>query len=391
MIEDKDKKALDDFLEHIDCLDELNKWIDNEFNVFDVLKISRTEIRHSNVLAWLLDASETHTLGDYFFSKVIRAIIANDSDGKYNKTKLCLLDYSSFKVYREYANIDILLVSEKEQTIVVIENKVGSNEHSDQLNKYRTFINEKYPNFDKMFVYLTVNGDAPSDEDNWSILTYQDILRILEDVLSQKELSVPVKLFIENYRDSLRRYVVEDKELKEICNKIYERFKDAIDLINSNADMNSFKNDIAKGIQRALKEYDSEGKIKYQGKTAFTTDEMDEIIPNYTDDIKGSWGNEYMYSNWLEIAWDKHIVIHFELSGMNLNEKQTDVAKKLIELCKPKNKNIKFVWKRLLNYKKTITDNEENVEEVACIYTKSLIDELIKKQHEIYLELKKEA
>ena len=59
------EKALQDFLLDIDCLDALLPWT-GKFNLFDVLKISRTEIRHSNVLSWLLSANENHGLGDSY-------------------------------------------------------------------------------------------------------------------------------------------------------------------------------------------------------------------------------------------------------------------------------------------------------------------------------------
>ena len=58
-----DEQALQNFLLDIDCLDELKQWAE-KFNIFDVLKISRTEIRHSNMLAWLFDANETQSMGD---------------------------------------------------------------------------------------------------------------------------------------------------------------------------------------------------------------------------------------------------------------------------------------------------------------------------------------
>ena len=53
-IEKKDEEALREFLADIECLDALSPWTER-FNIFDILKISRTEIRHSNMLAWLLD------------------------------------------------------------------------------------------------------------------------------------------------------------------------------------------------------------------------------------------------------------------------------------------------------------------------------------------------
>ena len=46
-----DKEALLKFMQDSDCLNDLSKWT-KEFNMFDVLKISRTEIRHSNILGW---------------------------------------------------------------------------------------------------------------------------------------------------------------------------------------------------------------------------------------------------------------------------------------------------------------------------------------------------
>ena len=37
-----------------------------DFNTFDVLRYSDYEIRHSNVLAWLLQPGATHGIGDEF-------------------------------------------------------------------------------------------------------------------------------------------------------------------------------------------------------------------------------------------------------------------------------------------------------------------------------------
>lgn len=51
------EEALQNFLLDIGCLDELLPWT-GKFNLFDVLKISRTEIRHSNMLGWILNPNE---------------------------------------------------------------------------------------------------------------------------------------------------------------------------------------------------------------------------------------------------------------------------------------------------------------------------------------------
>lgn len=72
------EKVLQDFLLDIECLEELLPWTEN-FNLFNVLKISRTEIRHSNMLAWLMDPNENHGLGDAFLKGVLQKLIEKDS------------------------------------------------------------------------------------------------------------------------------------------------------------------------------------------------------------------------------------------------------------------------------------------------------------------------
>ena len=113
---------------------------------------------------------------------------------------------------------------------------------------------------------------------------------------------------------------------------------------------------------------------------------MNEIIPKYQNGIKGSWGTDQMYYNWIE-TWNNTMFIHFELSGDNINDEQIEVAQKLIDIAKPKNKNIPFKWKRLINIKKQLDEND--VEESAYENAKLLIDELLKKEYEIYLKMTK--
>ncbi len=97
MIENKEEKALQDFLLDIECLDELLPWI-RKFNLFYMLKISKTEIRHSNMLAWLLNPNENHGLGDAYFRGIFQKLVENDLNGRYDIFKILLLDMFSFSV-----------------------------------------------------------------------------------------------------------------------------------------------------------------------------------------------------------------------------------------------------------------------------------------------------
>ena len=124
---ESDKEALLKFMQDADCLDSLSKWTNN-FNIFDVLKISKTEIRHSNILSWLIDPNENHGLGDSFLYGII-ALLSKELD---HKTALHFLssDLYSYNVFREWNHIDILLISNQNRVVLARENKVGSHEHN---------------------------------------------------------------------------------------------------------------------------------------------------------------------------------------------------------------------------------------------------------------------
>lgn len=54
-----EERAIKELLLDELCFGELRDWT-GTVNVFDVLKSSRVEIRHSNVLAWLLNPKANH-------------------------------------------------------------------------------------------------------------------------------------------------------------------------------------------------------------------------------------------------------------------------------------------------------------------------------------------
>lgn len=235
-----DKEELLRFMQEADCLESLSKWT-NEFNMFDVLKISRTEIRHSNMLGWLLDPNESHGLGDTFLYRVVSKLSQNID----SQTALRFLsaDFYSFNVYREWNHIDILLISHQYKLVMAIENKVGSHEHNSnqkdesQLITYKRKINSQYNDYTKIFIYLTPDGERPSD-DEWILLDYSDIVAILEKVYASKHNSMgtEVSLLIKNYINNIKRNVIMDQELVNLCNSIYNKYRRALDLIFENRD-----------------------------------------------------------------------------------------------------------------------------------------------------------
>ena len=63
----KEKDFLEKFILNNPELDKLESML-SDFNLFETLNLVNTEIRHSNVLSWLLNPNENHGLGTYFLN-----------------------------------------------------------------------------------------------------------------------------------------------------------------------------------------------------------------------------------------------------------------------------------------------------------------------------------
>ncbi len=97
-MDNENEIAIKEFLLDIDCLEALSKWSE-KFNLFDVLKISRTEIRHSNMLAWFLTPYENHGFGDKILKGFVQYTIKKSSSDEDIFSKL-LMDYHNFIIQR---------------------------------------------------------------------------------------------------------------------------------------------------------------------------------------------------------------------------------------------------------------------------------------------------
>lgn len=362
-----DEQALQNLLLDINCLNELLPWTE-KFNLFDVLKISRAEIRHSNMLAWLLDANENHGLGDEFFKGVVQRLIENNSESKYNVFKVLLLDFFSFSVYREWKGIDLLLVSDTEKTLIAIENKVGSHEHSDQLNRYRETLSEIYPKYTQILVFLTPEGEAPSDSENWDTLTYTDVVEVLEDIYRHNELAPDVDLIIRNYMEVIRRDIVDDQQLIDICNKIYNKHKKAFDLIYDNR--TDIRHRIIGYVRETMQKLSDDGKIICSENTSgkwvcFYTQVMKELLPDLQE-ANSSWGTNKIYCYWLDCN-ESGFYAAFELGGWNVPDAQKETVLKIINAVKPNDKNKdSFRYKRLYSKNYEIEDMDDLEQSVRC-------------------------
>ena len=226
-------KSLDDLLR--DPLFEELETGANQFNIFEALGAVRQELRHSDFLAFLLDPRRPHGVGDLFAKRLLQSAIRNKDNSAipFNSVELDIWSLGELEVRREWQNIDILLRDERHQLLVPIENKVGTEEHSDQLRRYWDAVSSSEPDsWKKIGLYITPSGDAPSST-NYLPVEYAQIADVLEGVLKTRGslLDDEVRILIRHYVQMLGRHIVNDSEVASLCQQIYRKHKQALDLI----------------------------------------------------------------------------------------------------------------------------------------------------------------
>ena len=233
-------------------LDRLGELIEKQRNEFDALnfvgQLSRLgggralwgqEEFHSRMLAWLLDPRQGHGLGDRFLNPfLLRAGVRPTAHST---------DWSATKVVREWGNavdgqpgrLDILIVNEAQRFLCAIENKVFSNEHSEQLTRYRKALELSHPTFAKYHLFLTRVGDIPFREEEreyWTPLTYSMIHDIVRQIVEDNDNSPneDVRAFLRQYATTVRINLMPETNIPKLARRIYLEHREAIEQINAN-------------------------------------------------------------------------------------------------------------------------------------------------------------
>ena len=229
-----DIKILEEFIYDNPELEELEEIV-GEFNIFTALNIENNEIRHSTFLAWLLDPSESHGLGDYFLSLFLKEVTHKAYSMEIDTPSVLDIDSWNFddaEVLREWRNIDIFIRSDIHKLVCVIENKIYSTEGEIQLVKYKEIVESHFPDYKRLFVYLTIKGDKPTAKD-YKPLSYGEIIPLIKHLLDSKKdkIGIEISTFISHYYEMLRRQIMQDSEIQKKCLSIYKKHKKALDLI----------------------------------------------------------------------------------------------------------------------------------------------------------------
>ena len=232
MPSDTPQRALEAFASKNPELERLEQLL-TQFNLFEAIGVVRQETRHSNFLAFLLDPRQNHGLGTIFLQELLQAVLLEtETESAISPADLTSLNLSQAVVEREWRNIDILVVDEANRFGVIIENKIDSGERSDQLKRYYDSFQSYYPGYKVIALYLTLDGDAPSF-DIYHAVSYQIVCEIVEKIAAEhrSHLNGDVVMVLEHYAQMLRRHILSESVVADLCRSIYSKHKLALDLI----------------------------------------------------------------------------------------------------------------------------------------------------------------
>jgi len=303
----------------------------NNFNIFSALGIVSLENIHSNFLSWLMNPSEIHGLSDYVLKRFLRTILVQAPSLVPDLSIFNLdgMSFSNAEVLREWNRIDITIIDDHNKIICIIENKINIKEHSNQLKRYKTIVNKEYPDYCHIYIYLTIEGDSPSDKEYIGI-SYDEISNIIDITLkhNKENLKNEIYTLINDYNINLRRYILEDSELQKLCQQIYVNHKSALELIYSNM---RDQPTIIKNILRSIIEADDSLVLDKSTKhyIRFIPKKMD-FIPKIGD----GWTNTKRVLLFEIQNWDTGITLKM-IIGPSVEKK---IREKIYDLVKNKTK-----------------------------------------------------
>jgi len=255
-------------------------------NIFELVGMRNQEIKHSNFLKELLDPNSSLNIGDAilkrFIRKTLKKVSKEDSLNNLDPIDFELTDTSNIAVFREYRDIDLLIVNTTKSNpyCIAIENKTGSPESPHQLLKYRKILEEDYPDFKKLHIFLTPDGRNPKGDQSWIPTDFTQIVSGINYIIDTFSLSDEVSILLSHYKSLLEKFVTNDLgELEELANKIYLKHRSALDFIFEKRF--DFISALSMSLQNCIKEPPKElsifATLHSKGYTRFITQQMKDI------------------------------------------------------------------------------------------------------------------
>lgn len=392
----------------------------SEFNVFETLRSTQGELKHSNVVAWLCDPNENHGFGSSFTRYLLRYLLKeedlkrnvckDETNGIYETEYFDLfqldeVDLDLTEVHREKRNIDILItVKDRENPIyIAIENKIWAKEGKEQTKIYSAKLEEikKEEKLGRAWIakiFLTPDKSEAQDE-TWTAMSYQDIDDIITRMVDSRKSQIDpaINYFLNNYQSILRRYIMgKQEDLELLCRKIYRKHKKALETINNYKPgmITELKGRVIELLNDLVNLSEYEFKIFNQsggkGAIEFITKKMEDKFPDPSEDSKDNKPLLHYYVDFYEyydITKERNTIkINLYLTTKN----KGDTCKKIISHFKTKDPKT-FVAATYVNAKSVYTHSlVKYIQKDLDMSEEKLLDELNKQLESKWAIFKKD-
>ena len=255
------------------------------YNLFSILSIERYELKHSALIANLLDPKGSHGCGDAF----LRAFFEIALKERAYPFEDCTLPHSDTEYYTgpiagdTGGRIDILVKSSHYG--LIIENKIYAGDQDKQLTRYDNYGKKTFGADGYLLVYLTLYGcDASkestatksAEEVGYLRLSYaEDILRWLEQCVRLADNKPLVRESLNQYIRTIKQLTYQDMNQEDIQTIIDL----AVDHPEVVATLSSKRDAIAQGIREKyifaeLKKYaDQKGWLYDDSESSYNEEE----------------------------------------------------------------------------------------------------------------------
>ena len=226
----------------LDALTNLGRAIAEESEQLDALNLIApgrwaAEEFHSKIISWILDPEAHHQQAQPFIGALLNATKA--------PPRLLNADWSAAQVCQEWENVedgqrgylDILVLDREHQNLIAIENKTFSQEHSNQLTRYRRALADVYPDFARHHIFLSPDGipaNLERDREHWQPARYSVIHEVIQQVLDTGVADPNVNALLQIYATTIRRNVMPDTSIDRQARRIYLEHREAIERIVNN-------------------------------------------------------------------------------------------------------------------------------------------------------------
>ena len=238
---------------HEQALQEERNRKGENYNLFSILSIERYELKHSALIANLLDPEGSHGCGDAFLRAFFEIALKGTAyPFESSSPDSCTEHYTGPIAGDTGGRIDILVESKSSHYGLIIENKIYAGDQDKQLTRYDNYGKETFGADGYLLVYLTLYGyDASkestatksAEEVGYLRLSYaEDILRWLEQCARLAYDKPLVRESLNQYIRTIKQLTYQDMNQEKIIDL-------AVDHPEVVATLSSKRDAIAQGIR----------------------------------------------------------------------------------------------------------------------------------------------